>query len=146
MELFFTPSAIFLATIAGFAVGMVWFSPVLFMKAWMQGEGITKEQLPKRSTLYMVQTHLYSFIAHGAMAAVLAILFDVLAVNSLELAIVIALLLTLGFVVSTKFIEMVYTVHGKHFEKRMQLRFLVNAGYYLVVAVVMASVLFATVS
>ncbi len=143
MELFFTPVHIFWATLAGFAVGMIWFSPVLFMKAWMKGEGITKDQLPKRTTLYTVQTHAYSFVAHGAMAAVLAVIFDVLAVGSLKLAIVLGLLLTFGFVVTTKFIEMVYSVHGKHYEARYQIRFLVNAGYYLVVAVVMSWVLFA---
>lgn len=144
MELFFTPMHIFLATVAGFAVGMVWFSPILFMNAWLRGEGITKEQVPKRSTLYLAQTHAYSFIAHGAMATVFAVLFDVLAVSSLKLAVVIGLLLIFGFVVTTKFIEMVYVVHGKHYESRHQVRFLVNVGYYLVVSIVMTSVLFVT--
>lgn len=141
MELFFTPAHIFLATLAGFLVGMVWFSPILFMKAWMKGEGITKDQIPKRTTLYTIQTHVYSFVAHGAMASVLAVIFDVLAVNSISLAVVIGLLITFGFVVTTKFIEMVYVPHGKHYESRYQIRFLVNSGYYLLVAVVMSTVL-----
>lgn len=144
MELFFTPMHVFLATLAGFMVGMAWFSPMLFTKAWMKGEGVTKDQLPKRSTLYTVQTHLYSFVAHGAMASVLAVIFDVLAVSSLKLAIVLGLLITFGFIVTTKFIDMVYVVHGKHYEARYQMRFLVSVGYYLVTVSVMSIVLFVT--
>ena len=142
MELFFTPVHVLLATVAGFLVGAVWFSPVLFMKAWLRGEGITKEQVSKRTTMYMLQINAYSFIAHAAMASVLAVIFDVLAVNSLSLAIVLGLLITFGFVVTTKFIDMVYTPLGKHYEPRHQIKFLVNVGYYLAVTIVMSSVLF----
>ncbi len=142
MELFFTPVHVLLATVAGFLVGAVWFSPVLFMKAWLRGEGITKEQVSKRTTVYMLQINAYSFIAHAAMASVLAVIFDVLAVNSLSLAIVLGLLITFGFVVTTKFIDMVYTPLGKHYEARHQIKFLVNVGYYLAVTIVMSSVLF----
>lgn len=142
MELFFTPIHVFEATLAGFLVGAVWYSPVLFMKAWLKGEGVTNEQVHKRSTLYVAQTQVYSFVAHGAMVSVLAVVFDVLAVNSLRLAIVLGLLLTFGFVVTTKFIDMVYTTQGKHYEARHQIRFLVNAGYYLVSISVMSAVLF----
>ena len=80
MELFFTPLHILCATVAGFLVGAVWFSPVLFMKAWLRGEGVTKDQMPKRTVAYMVQINLYSLVAHGAMASVLAVIFDVLAI------------------------------------------------------------------
>ncbi len=142
MELFFTPIHVFEATLAGFLVGALWFSPILFMKAWLKGEGVTKDQMPKRTTVYLLQVNAYSFIAHGAIAAVLAVIFDVLAVNSLRLAIVLGLLLTFGFVVTTKFIDMVYTQQGKHFEIRHQIKFLVQAGYYLTVVTVMSIVLF----
>ncbi len=142
MELFFTPVNVFLATLAGFLVGMIWFSPFLFMKAWLKGEGVTKDQIPKRSTMYMVQINAYSFIAHGAMAAVLAVIFDVLAVNSLTLAVVLGLLLTFGFVVTTRFIDMVYTLKGKHYDSQSQVKFLVQVGYYLAVTIVMSTVLF----
>lgn len=142
MELFFTPTHVLAATIAGFLVGAVWFSPVLFMKAWLKGEGVTKDQMPKRTIAYMIQINLYSLIAHGAIASVLAVIFDVLAVNSLMLAVVIGLLLVFGFVVTTRFIDMVYTPKGKHYEMQSQIKFLVNAGYYLAVVAVMSAVLF----
>jgi hypothetical protein len=142
MELFFTPIHILCATVAGFLVGSLWFSPALFMKAWLKGEGITKDQMPKRTAAYMVQIHLYSLIAHGAIASVLAVIFDVLAIRSLSLAVIIGLLLTFGFVVTTQFITMVYTPKGKHYEMQSQIKFLAGAGYYLVVVSVMSAVLF----
>jgi hypothetical protein len=143
MELYFTPTTIFITTVSGFLVGAVWFSPVLFMKAWLQGEGITKEQVSKRSTTYTLQVNAYSFVAHGALAAVLAVMFDVLAISSLTLALTIGLLLTLGFVATTRFIEMVYTPQGKHYDARSQIKFLVHTGYYMAVVSVMSIVLFA---
>ena len=142
MELFFTPLHIFIATVSGFLIGALWFSPFLFMKAWRKGEGITKDQMPKRSIMYLLQINAYSFVAHGAMAAVLALLFDVLAVNSMGLALVFGLLLTFGFVITTKFIDMIYTPQGKHFEMRHQIKFLVQAGYYLTTVTIMSVVLF----
>ncbi len=144
MELFFTPLHIFIATVAGFLVGAVWYSPVLFMKAWLKGEGVSKEHLPKRTKLYLFQVNLYSFIAHGAIASVLAIIFDVLSVRSLTLAVSLGLLITFGFVVTTRFIDMVYNPQGKHYEMQSQIKFLVNSGYYLFVVTVMSVVLFIT--
>lgn len=142
MQTFFTPSVIFIATVAAFIVGALWYSPLLFMKAWLRGEGITKEQLPKRTTAYMVQINLYSFIAHGAIASVLAVIFNVLSVTSLKVAISLGLLLAFGFVVAPRFIDMIYTTQGKHYDAKSQIKFLVAAGYYLTIVTVMSVVLF----
>lgn len=142
MEFYFTPTTIFITTVCGFLVGALWFSPFLFMKAWLRGEGVIKDQLPKRSTMYMIQINFYSLIAHGALASVLAVIFDVLGVSSLALALTLGLLLTFGFVATTRFIEMVYTPQEKHYESRSQIKFLVQTGYYLAVVSVMSIVLF----
>ena len=142
METFLTPGSIFIATCAGFAIGALWYSPLLFIKAWMKGEGITKSQLPKRSARYMVQIQTYSFIAHGAMASVLAIIFDLLSISSLKLAISLSLLLAFGFIVTTRFVDMIYTIQGNHYDAKSQMKFLVSSGYYLVVSVVIAMTLF----
>lgn len=142
MELFFTPIHVLLAAVAGFLVGAVWYSPVLFMNAWLKGEGVTKAQIPKRTGIYMAQINLYSFVAHGAIAAVLAVIFDVLNVRSLSLAVTLGLLFTFGFVVTTRFIDMVYSPKGKHYDAQSQIKFLVNAGYYLVMVSVVSVVLF----
>ena len=142
MEPFFTPLSILITTCVGFAIGALWYSPFLFMKPWLVGEGLTKDKLPKRSSRYMAVTHMYSLIAHGAIASVLAIAFDLLSVSSLKAAVSLGLLFAFGFVVTTRFIDMVYTTQGSHYEMRAQLKFLVSAGYYLAVITVMSLVLF----
>jgi hypothetical protein len=142
METFFTPLSIFITTCAGFAVGAVWYSPLLFINAWMKGEGIIKSQLPKRGTGDVIKIQIYSFIAHGAMASVLAIIFDLLSITSLKVAVSLGLLLAFGFIVTTRFVDMIYTVHGNHYEANSQARFLVASGYYLVVVAVMSATLF----
>lgn len=142
MELFFTPVHVFWATVAGFIMGAVWYSSFLFKNVWLQGEGVLQGQMPKRTKMYLFQVNVYSFIAHCALASVLAILYDILGVKSLSLAIIVGLLLTFGFIVTTRFIDMVYTPHGKHYEMQSQIKFLVNSGYYLTVISVMSAVLF----
>ncbi len=142
METFFTPLSIFVATCASFVVGAIWYSPLLFINAWMKGEGVTKNQLPKRSKSYMARIQLYSFIAHGAMASVLAVIFDLLRISSLRVAVSLGLLLALGFIITTRFIDMVYTIHGNHYDAKSQIKFLVSSGYYVVVVVVMSTALF----
>lgn len=142
MQTFFTPSVIFIATVAAFIVGALWYSPLLFMKAWLRGEGMTKDQLPKRTTSYMVQINLYSFVAHAALASVLAVIFNILSVTSLKVAVSLGLLLAFGFIVAPRFIDMIYTTQGKHYEAKSQIKFLVASGYYLTIVTVISVVLF----
>lgn len=141
--MYLTPSNIIVAALVAFAYGALWYSPILFINVWMKGEGMTKETLPKRTPLYLLQTNLYSLISLGAMASVLAIIFDLLAVPTLKAAIALALLLGFGLVVTTRFMDMIYTVHGKHYEARSQIRFLLSSSYYLGTIVVLTVVLFA---
>lgn len=139
---YLTYETVTLATCAGFIVGFVWYSPILFMNAWLYGQGITKETMPKRSKAYMIQINLYSIIAHGAIASVVALMFDVLQVSTLKVAVTLGMLLTFGFIVTTHYIDMLYTVDGTHWNKRAQIKFLVHAGYYLCAVSVMSAVLF----
>jgi hypothetical protein len=142
MGLFLTPGNIIITTLAAFIVGGLWYSPFLFMKAWLKGEGLPENHKQNLGLTYQIQIQLYSFVAHGIMVTVLALLFDVIGVQSMQLAVSLALLIAFGFIVTTKFIELVYNPNGKHYEKRSQIRFLVYSGYYLTVMTVMSSVLF----
>lgn len=135
-------TTILFATVCGFLFGSLWFSPIFFMKYWLIGEGLTKKDVPKRSTMYLVQINIYSFIAHGAMAGVLALMFDLLQVSSLKVAIALGLLFAFGFIVTTQYIAMLYTTEGEHWNKKHQIKFLVNSGYYLCVTAIMSAVLF----
>jgi Protein of unknown function (DUF1761) len=142
MTSFFTPFTIFIATCAGYLAGFLWFSPFLFAKAWVRGEGLTASTLPKRTKQEMFAINLYSLIAHGAITTVLALMLDILPLSSYKVTLSFSLLLTFGLIVTTKFIDMIYTPHGKHFDARSQIKFLVSSGYYLMIMTVITSVLF----
>lgn len=139
---FFTPSTILIAAVFGFLLGSIWYSPYMFMKAWLMGQGITPKELPKRGILYMIQINVYSFIAHTALASVLALMFDLLQINSLKVAVSLGLLLTFGFIVTTHFIDMIYSVRGEHWRRENQVKFLVVSGYYLSMTAIVSSILF----
>jgi hypothetical protein len=142
MQTFFTTQGILWATIVGFGFGALWYSPMLFINAWLKGIGMTKEHLPHRSKRYMATTMTYAFVAHGAIAATLATMFDIAEIDTLKNAVYLGLFLSFGFVATTRFIDMVYTVSGSHYEMRPQLNFLVSAGYYVCLSAVMSAVLF----
>lgn len=139
---FFTPITISIATLCGFIFGSIWFSPLLFLNALFIGEGVTKKDIPKRSTWYLLQVNFYSLIAHGVMTSVIALMFELLSVSSLKVAISLGALLVIGFIVTKNFIDMVYSIHEEHWKRKNQIKFLVNSGYYLCTSIVISSVLF----
>ncbi len=131
-----------MATLFGFMFGAIWYSPKVFLHAWLMGNKMTKDEVPKRSALYTAQINVYSFLAHGCMATVLALLFEIIQVSSYKVAVSLGLLIALGFVVTVQFIEMVYAPKGVHYEKSSQIKFLVASGYYLGTIAIMSLIIF----
>ncbi len=142
MTPYLTPEGVFLATLAAFILGALWYSPLLFLNAWVKGKGMTLASLPKRSPRYIMQTQTYSFIAHGCMAFVLAVIFDVTQVETLKVALSLGALLAFGFTTTTHFVALVYTLDGNHYDKKNQISFLIMSLYYIAAVVVMSAVLF----
>jgi hypothetical protein len=142
MEPFFTSTGVFGATLLAYIFGALWYSPLLFQKAWLYGNKITKKDIPKRDRMYIFQISLYSFIAHACISSVLAVMFDLLLVNSLKVAVSLGLLLTFSFIVTTRYIDMLYTAEDTHSSKVPQVKFLVQAGYYLVAISIISAALF----
>ncbi len=61
--------AVIVAAVAYFALGAIWYSPVLFSKAWLKGIGKTKEQIDAGfSPLVLVWAFVFSFIASYGIA------------------------------------------------------------------------------
>lgn len=139
---FFIFQSVVLAGVAGFIFGALWYSPGLFLSFWLKGEGISKETMPKRSLKYLVQVNIYSLLSHVAMASVLALMFDLLQVPSLKVALSLGLLLCIGFIITTRYVDMIYTVHGVHYSRQAQIKFLVSSGYYVFTVAVMSLILF----
>jgi hypothetical protein len=142
METFLTPIAILGSTLLGFLFGYLWYSPILFSNTWLQVNKLTKETAPKRSTRYMTSITLYSFIAHTAVTTVLAVMFDIVQVTTLKMALSVGGLLALGFIVTTKYIDMLYTPEGNHYSRTQQIKFLLSAGYYLFSVLIISATLF----
>ena len=64
--------AVGLAAAASFALGMLWYSPLLFARAWMAGHGCTEDDL-RRMQAGMGPTCALSFVCWFVMAAILAV-------------------------------------------------------------------------
>lgn len=142
METFLTTQGIIGATVAAFIFGSIYYSPLMFLNVWLKINNVTKTALPKRSKGYMVGVQLYSFLAHGAMVAVTALIFEVAGVTTLKMASSIGALLALGFIVTTRYIDMLYTLDDTHYSKRSQIKFLLNAGYYVLTVLIISCTLF----
>lgn len=142
MEPYATFTGILLATCAAYVLGALWYSPLLFMNLWLKGKGVTVESLPKRSKLYMTTIMSYAFIAHACIATVLAVVLEVTQPETMKVALSLSALLAVGFMVSARFIDMVYTVEGKHYDLKNQTNFVITSLYYVAIVLLMAAVLF----
>ena len=65
--------AVVVSTVLAFALGVLWYSPLLFAKPWMAGPGLTEERVKKlqsgKSSAYAI-----SFLCWLVMATVLAMI------------------------------------------------------------------------
>ena len=64
--------AVGLAAVLAFALGMLWYSPLLFANAWMEGHGHTEENM-ERMRAGLAPTLALSFLCWFVMAAILAV-------------------------------------------------------------------------
>ena len=65
--------AVGLAAVLSFALGMLWYSPLLFANAWMAGQGYTQDDL-QRMQAGMGPTYALSFVCWFVMATILAVI------------------------------------------------------------------------
>jgi uncharacterized membrane protein (DUF485 family) len=64
--------------------------------------------------------------------------FTLLSVKDVKTAVTLGTLLAFGFIVSSRFVDMLYTVDGVHYDKKNQSLFLVTSGYYITTVAVMS--------
>ncbi len=65
--------AVLLATVLTFGLGALWYSPLLFAKAWMAGHGYTEADIRKMQA-GMGPTYAISFVCWLVMATMLALI------------------------------------------------------------------------
>ncbi|MGE5625282.1 MAG: DUF1761 domain-containing protein [Bacillota bacterium] len=123
---------IFLAAVAMFAIGSVWYSPLLFIKAWLREAGMDPSQKPDSQT--MMKTFGATFLLLLICAAVL----DQVITNwTSEQGVFHGL--WVGFLGGV--IAAATTAINYLFEKKSRTLFLINAGYNVLGFCVMGVIL-----
>ena len=140
------PIGILVAAIAGYVIGILWYSPVLFMKPWLAGLGKTQEEFVKpqehRTKRYGLSLMVYTFTVTVVVAFVLDLLIKLTGVTTFLEILQISMLLAFGFIVTTKFTDMLYTLDKPFWSIQAQKLFFVNVGYYIAMFLVMGTVLY----
>lgn len=122
--------AILVATLSSFAVGSLWYSPILFGKAWMKENGFTDEDLKKGLPMPVIMgtTFVLSFIGALALAMFLGpesdLFFGIFA----------------GFMVGLVWVGFSFGINYLYEMKSFR-HFLINAGYNTVVFTIMGAIL-----
>ena len=115
------------AAVAGYIVGGIWFSPLLFMKPWMYALGKTE----KATMAQMPRVMTYGFINTLGIAFALAVLIELTSVVTLGQYFQVVFFALFAFVATTKFNDLIYASHEPHWARKPQILFLVNLGYYI---------------
>jgi hypothetical protein len=127
--------AVFVAALAHWGIGALWYS-VIFQKPWMKALGITKQKIAaQQKNTNMVMTMGIGFLSTWMLAYVLAYLLMVSNVAALSHVILLALLLWLGFIVTTNINSVLY-------EEKPTFVYWLHMGYQLVGILVASLILF----
>ena len=122
--------AVLVAGILYFALGALWYSPLLFSRPWMDALGFTDEDVQGGSPL----TYLYPAIFYVIAAAVMAVLIKALGITGIGAGIFLGALGWLGFTlppIGSSYI----------FESRPASLFLITNGYHLLGFLLMGIIL-----
>ena len=120
------------AGILGFLVGGLWYGP-LFGKAWMAARGFTAESAKQGANMALIFG--LTFLLNLFSAAVLYHVMEHVGADNIHIAIMIAGGAALGFVIPSMGVNYLFS--------RMTLKlFLIDAGYWLVIYVLMGLLLF----
>ncbi|HVS89818.1 MAG TPA: DUF1761 domain-containing protein [Candidatus Acidoferrum sp.] len=128
--------AVFVAAISTMVVGFVWYSPVLFTKAWMREMGYDPNDKAKIQEMQKSAGPAYagSFVASLVSAYILAMLLHWLRADNLHLGLNLGFHVWLGFVATLQ-------LTGVLFMKQSMKLFAINTGYQLVCYLVMGAIL-----
>jgi hypothetical protein len=128
--------AILVAAISTMVVGFLWYSPVLFAKAWMREMGYDPNDKAKVQEMQKSAGPAYagSFVASLLSAFTLALILHGLRAEDVHFGIMASFHIWLGFVATVQFT-------GALFMKQSMKLFAINTGYQLVCYLVMGTIL-----
>ena len=128
--------AILVAGISAMVVGFLWYSPLLFAKAWMREMGYDPNDKARMEEMKKTAGPAYggSFVASLLSAFTLALILHGLRAEDLHMGVMLGFHVWLGFVATVQFT-------GALFAKQSMKLFAINTGYQLVCYLVMAVIL-----
>jgi hypothetical protein len=123
--------AVLAAGVINMIVGSLWYSPLMFLKPWM-------ETLPKKASgkkdVNMPKIYGLMFVNALIMAYVMAMLVKVTNVMTLDMGAMLGFWVWLGFIATSSF-------NGVLFEDRSLKGYVINVGYYLVVLILVGAMM-----
>jgi uncharacterized protein DUF1761 len=128
--------AVFVAAIAAMVLGFLWYSPLLFAKAWIREMGYDRNDKAKMEEMRKSAGPAYagSFVASLVSAFTLALILHGLRAEDLHFGLMAGFHIWLGFVATVQFT-------GALFAKQTMKLFAINTGYQLVCYLVMSAIL-----
>jgi hypothetical protein len=128
--------AIFVAAVATMVVGFLWYSPLLFAKAWVREMGYDVNDKTKMDEMKKSAGPAYagSFVASVISAFTLALILHGLHAEDQHFGLMAGFHIWLGFVATVQFT-------GALFAKQTMKLFAINTGYQLVCYLVMSAIL-----
>ena len=126
--------AIIVATIIGYAIGALWYSPLLFGTQWMKLQGFTKRDMLRAKQRGMAKAYILTFIAVLVMALVLSLLVEVFGNGNFWSGALVGFWVWLGFLATTQ-IGMVF------WEDKPFSLYLLTTAHYLVTLVLAGGIL-----
>jgi Protein of unknown function (DUF1761) len=124
---------ILVAAVAAFLIGALWYSPLLFAKAWVRANGYTPEKLAAMQA-NAGRAYGGSFVAFLVMASILGLLLRHIGADSIADGAGWGFHAWLGFALPIGFTANLYS-------DKPAAAFLIDAGYQLVYMTVMGAIL-----
>lgn len=131
----FSYIGILIAALVGYAIGALWYSPILFGNIWMKELGISKKDIEKSKKKDMTMTYMLSFVATLIMAIVLFVCLEAFRVDRLIEALIVSFFLWLGFI-AVVMLNMIF------WESKSFRLYFINSTHYLTVMLVMGIILY----
>ena len=126
--------AIIVSAIVGYAIGMIWYSPLLFGNIWMNLQGFSKKDISKAKKKGMGKVILLGFITTLIMTLVLNYLIGLFGYAAAADGALLGFWIWLGFLATTMLGSVLW-------ENKPVPLYLINTAHYLVVLVVIGAIL-----
>jgi len=125
--------AVVVAAVAAFALGGIWYSPLLFAKLWVAAHGYSEEQVNAMQTS-AGKAYGVSLVCQWLIALAIAVLVGYLHLERLGQGLKLSLLVWVGFALPLGLMANMFT------EKRITV-FYIDTGYQLVYLLIMGTII-----